>query len=423
MESVDLAIIGAGAAGFMAAIAAGRRNPRLRVALFDGARRPGAKILVSGGSRCNVTNAHVTEADYHGGSRPQVRRVLKAFGVGETVRFFHAAGVALHEEAHGKLFPDSNRSRDVLAALVAQAAAAGVSLRPDHRVLEVSRGAGRFAIETSQGRFDAAAIVLATGGLALPRSGSDGAGYVMARRLGHTIVDTTPALVPLVLDGGATDGPPFWVEVSGVASPAAARVLHGESRLADAAGSLLWTHFGISGPCALDVSRHWLRARLEGDAPVLAITLAPGETFETLDAFALEAARRQPRASVQTLLSRRLPASLAALCLRSTGTDAGTPLAAWTRSARRALIHRLLDWRLPVSDSRGYTYAEVTAGGVSLSEVDVRTMASRVCPGAYLVGEILDVDGRLGGFNFQWAWASGFVAGSAAAERLRPDAA
>lgn len=422
MERVNLAIIGAGAAGFMTAITAGRRDPRLRIALLDGARLPGAKILVSGGSRCNVTNVQVTEADYNGGRPPLIRRVLRSFSVAQTVGFFSAAGVPLHEEEHGKLFPDSHRSRDVLNALNREAAAAGAAVRPDHRVGSIRRVSDGFQIDTSQGVLSAEAIVLATGGLALPRSGSDGAGYGIARRLGHSVVETTPALAPLVLGHPAAgSGPTFWTALRGVASRASLRVLDGETRVAEATGSLLWTHFGISGPAALDISRHWLRARLDGRRVSLALNLTPGEHFDGLETQALAAARALPRTSVQTWLGQRLPASLAAASLQEAGVEGRTSLAAWTRPDRRALLHRILDWRLPAVDSRGYTYAEVTAGGVPLNEIDTRTLESRVCPGAYLVGEILDVDGRLGGFNFQWAWASGYVAGSAAAARLAAD--
>lgn len=416
MERVDVAIIGAGAAGLMTAIAAGRHNPRLRLALLDGARVPGAKILISGGARCNVTNVRVTEADFNGGRRGVIRRVLQAFGVDRTVAFFATAGVPLHEEESGKLFPDSGRSRDVLDALTTAAAAAGAPPRGSHRVSAVRRAEGHFALATSQGPLAAQAVVFATGGLALPKSGSDGAGYGMARELGHSLVATTPALAPLCLDDAGQGA--FWSELRGVSGPAALRLGATGQRPAEITGPLLWTHFGISGPAALDMSRHWLRARLGGGDPVLSLSLAPGERFETLEAAALAAARRTPRASVQAWLAQRLPASLAAVCLRQAGVDSSVPLASWTREHRRAVVHRLLDWRLPVGDSRGYTYAEATAGGVALDEVDPRTMESRRCPGVYLVGEILDVDGRLGGFNFQWAWSSGYVAGTALAARV-----
>jgi predicted Rossmann fold flavoprotein len=198
MPAEDIVVVGAGAAGLATAIFTRRLNPSRPVLLLDGAAKPGAKILVSGGSRCNVTNVAVTERDFSGGKSTIVRRVLRGFTVAETIAWFAALGVPLHEEEHGKLFPDSNRSRDVLDALLHESEASGVMLRPATRVADVAPVAGGFRVETSRGPIDAASVVLATGGLSLPKTGSDGAGLDLARRLGHAIVPTTPSLVPLV---------------------------------------------------------------------------------------------------------------------------------------------------------------------------------------------------------------------------------
>jgi predicted Rossmann fold flavoprotein len=404
----DVLVVGGGAAGLATAIFAARASPGLRIVVLDGARAPGAKILVSGGSRCNVTNREVTERDFNGGPPAIVRRVLRAFPAARTVEWFTSLGVPLHEEAGGKLFPDSNRSRDVLNVLLRELARASVPLLADHRVLSIEPRGGHFAIGTSRGPFTARAVVLASGGLALPKTGSDGAGYGFAQALGHSIVPTTPALVPLILEGGG----PFWKDLSGVSAPARVTVSAGGSRH-QATGALLWTHFGISGPAVLDASRHWLRGRLDAGDPVFDVSFAPGEQFDAIEARWLEAARAAPRSTVQHLLSGLLPASLSPVLLRQAGVDPGITLATCARAERRRAIHQLLAWRLPILDSRGYTYAEVTAGGVALSKIDPATMQSRLCPRLFLVGEILDVDGRLGGFNFQWAWSSGFVAGQA----------
>ncbi len=408
---VDVAIVGAGAAGLATAIFATRRRATLRVRVLDGARTPGAKILVSGGGRCNVTNASVTPADFNGGRPAIVKHVLRALPVPATIAFFRELGVALHEEERGKLFPDSHRSRDVLDALLRELGRLGVELCAGHRVAAISRVGDRFSIDTSQGPLTARAVVLATGGLALPKTGSDGAGYAFAQRLGHTIVPTTPALVPLVVDAAAPRQ--FHARVSGVSQPVRLTVRAGETPIARIDGPLLWTHVGISGPAALDASRHWLRAELEGAVPSLAADLAPGERFETLEARWLDLARRQPRASIARTIAATLPASVADAVCDALAIDADTTLATLTRDARRTLLHTIAAWPIAVTGSRGYTYAEVTAGGVALDEIDPRTMASRCCPGLYLVGEILDVDGRLGGFNFQWAWSTAKVAGDA----------
>ena len=397
-----------------------RLNPGLRVVLLEGARTPGAKILVSGGSRCNVTNAVVSEQDFWGGPRSIIRRVLRALPVDETVAFFRDLGVALHEEPDGKLFPDSNRARDVLDALTREVIASGVTLLADHRVQAIERTTRGFRVGTSQGGVDASRLVLATGGRSLPKSGSDGAGYVFAEQLGHSIVVTTPGLVPLTLDGTSR----FRAELSGVSHPAEL-VVWVDGRIASRlTGSLLWTHFGISGPVALNASRHWLRARSENRGAAITVNLYPGLTFDDLDRRLTSTARSRPRLSIETAVAtategaRPLPSSLVRAVLLDLRLPGNTLLSQLARTDRRLLVRALTERPLAVSGTRGYNYAEVTAGGVPLTEIDPSTMESRVCKGLYLVGEILDVDGRIGGFNFQWAWSSGFVAGTAVARSL-----
>jgi predicted Rossmann fold flavoprotein len=414
--SCDVAIVGAGAAGLAAAIFARRFNRSRSVLLLDGARAPGAKILVSGGSRCNVTNAAVNERDFWGGKPSIIRRVLRAFPAGDTVAFFREIGVSLHEEAGGKLFPDTNRARDVLTALLRECEAAGAQLAAGHRVTDVVRlkpdsTEARFRIVTDRGDVLASAVVLATGGQALPKSGSDGAGFEIARRLGHTIVPTTPALAPLLLDAADT----VHAAVSGVSHDVELAVWIDDAVAIRLTGSLLWTHFGISGPVVLNASRHWLRAQLEGRRVALTASFRPGARFDDVDADWQRRVAASPKASVQHTLASMLPASVAAAVLRQLAIDGTATLAHVARDERRRLSRALVEFPLPVSDSRGYTYAEATAGGIALTEIDAGTMASRACPGVWCVGEVLDVDGRIGGFNFQWAWSSGFVAGRALA--------
>jgi predicted Rossmann fold flavoprotein len=411
-------IVGAGAAGLATAIFARRFNSSRSVVLLDGARAPGAKILVSGGSRCNVTNAIVTEHDFWGGRPSVIRRVLRAFPVSDTIAFFRDIGVSLHEEAGGKLFPDSNRSRDVLAALLRETEAVGATLLAGQKVIDVVRlkpdatgDVKEFRIITERGEMRAAAVVLATGGQALPRSGSDGAGFAMARRLGHTIVPTTPALAPLLLDPADA----MHSDLSGVSHDAELGVWVDGAVAIRLSGSLLWTHFGISGPVTLNASRHWLRAQLDRRPAAMTLNFRPGMQFDQVDADWQQRASANPKSSVHTTLASMLPASVAAAILRRTAIDGSVALAHLPRDDRRRLTGALVEFPLPVIASRGYTYAEATAGGVALTEIDAGTMASRTCPGLSCVGEILDVDGRIGGFNFQWAWSSGFVAGRALA--------
>ena len=415
MPSASVIVVGAGAAGLATGIFAGRAMQRSGVLVMDGARKPGAKILVSGGSRCNVTNAVVTEADFNGGNPRIIRRILRGLTVGETIAFFAGLGVPLHEEPGGKLFPDSNRSRDVLDALMRGCSDASVTVLADHRVTAIARTAAGFDVTTSRGAFSAPTVVLATGGRSLPKSGSDGAGYDLARSLGHSIVNTTPALAPLMLSN--TDEWTIHPQLSGVSHDAALDLWVDGRRAVEIRGSMLWTHFGISGPAALDMSRHWLRARLDGSEVQLTARLAGGLGFDELDARLQQLAAERPRASAQSSLAALVPASVAEAVTRRIGLDGSIQLARLGREDRRRLVHALTRWIVPVLDSRGYNFAEATAGGVPLTEIDPATMESRVCPGLFLVGEILDVDGRIGGFNFQWAWSSARVAARAIAAR------
>jgi len=401
----DVVIVGAGAAGLAAAIFARRRRPDLSVSLLDGAKKPGAKILVSGGGRCNVTNTVVTAEDFQGGSRAVVRRILREFDAMRAVEFFREIGVPLHEEPGGKLFPDSNQARTVLEALLGEAEQRGVRLVAEQRVTEIRRDGEGFQVLAADRQFPAQRVVLATGGMSIPKTGSDGLGYRLAQSLGHSIVPQTPALVPLMLDRG------FHGELAGIALDVEVSVRVADAKPARIPGALLWTHFGVSGPAVLDASRIWLRARLENKAVEVRVNLLPSESVETLDAWLRAAAVERPTAALVTVLATRLPTRLAERLVPASGVEPAVRMAHLTREDRRRLVEAIARLPLAVSGSRGYNYAEVTAGGVPLDEVDPRTLESRKCPGLHLVGEILDVDGRIGGFNFQWAWATGWVCG------------
>jgi len=404
----DVVVVGAGAAGLATAIFARREHPSLQVLLLDGASRPGAKILVSGGSRCNVTNTIVTEADFWGGKPTIIRRVLRGLSVDDTVRFFSDLGVPLHEEAGGKLFPDSNRSRDVLEALLRGAAEAGVHLASATRVTAVRRAAEGFELDTSAGALSARAVVLATGGRSLPKTGSDGGGYELAASLGHSLVAQTPALAPLVLDPGT--GHSVHAGLSGIAVDSEISVWVDGAIATRLSGALLFTHFGISGPLVLNVSRHWARAGVEARRVRLTLNFYPGESFDAVEGRWIAAAAARPRTTARSVLAGQLPDKAALAILDALQLPVDRTMSEFTRDDRWRLVHALVEWPLPVLDTRGYNYAEVTAGGVDLNEIDPGTMQSRICPGLFLVGEILDVDGRIGGFNFQWAWSSARVA-------------
>ncbi|HEV7501067.1 MAG TPA: aminoacetone oxidase family FAD-binding enzyme [Vicinamibacteria bacterium] len=401
--------MGAGAAGLMAAIWAARSAPPgRRVVLVDGARVLGAKILVSGGGRCNVTHHEVDETAFNGSTPAAIRKVLRRFDVAPTIAFFRELGVELKREETGKLFPVTDRARTVLDALLGAARAAGVVLRHPFRVTTVARESEAFVLTSADGQtIRAPRAVLATGGRSLPKTGSDGGGYALAESLGHTLTARVfPGLVPLVVPTGH-----FVRALSGLSVPVAVEVRSGSGRKrVEMRGSLLCTHFGLSGPAALDVSRHFLDARMDDAHARLIVRWLPEDTAESVDA----ALRGLGAAGVAGFLGERLPERLARALCAAAGVDPATPGHRLSREHRRALAVAAAEMRVPVEGDRGYAFAEVTAGGVPLSELHLDTLRSRRCPGLSLCGEICDVDGRIGGFNFQWAWASGYVAGKSA---------
>ena len=401
----DVAVIGAGAAGLMAAIFAAREGAR--VVVLDGAKRLGAKILISGGGRCNVTHDVVHASDFNG-SRNAIAKILRTFDVPATIDFFASLGVTLKREETGKLFPTTDKARTVLDALLRAAKLAEIRL--DYKVMSVipsvarDLGGGaarhtpaqvpRYARDDTatflvNGELSARRVILAAGGRSVAKTGSDGSGYALVQSLGHTVTPTFPALVPLLLpkEHPLTSLAGVSVDAELAVRSPTGRVLHRER------GSMLFTHFGISGPVVLDISRHWIASQ----PATLTANLLPGETFESLDEVLIDSARA---------VRLRLPSRL---------WDLLAPKTRPTREDRRRLIRDLIELPLPVTGDRGFEFAEVTAGGVPLSEVDTATMESRVCPGLFLCGEIFDVDGKIGGYNFQWAWASGRLAGSHAA--------
>lgn len=431
----EIAVIGAGAAGLMASIFAARAlrsdadkavpaRPRPTVIALDGARTLGAKILVAGGGRCNVTHHRVDESAYAGSSRNAIRKVLRRFDVPQTVAFFESLGVTLKREDTGKLFPTTDSARTVLNALLDAARRAGVEIVHPWRVSKIERvgapggGGGAvgstavFTIHPADSALEpihARRIILCTGGKSLPKSGSDGVGHAIAKSFGHSITPRVfPALVPLLLPAGHV-----LTTLSGLTLPATLELRSATGkRLRAFTDSTLCTHFGLSGPSVLDISRYYTDELPNGGR--LFISVLPSTTPEALDRDLQFLGRQTPL----RFFSARVPERMARALCEFAGVDPVTPGANLTREQRRALVSAFTELELPITGDRGWNYAEVTAGGVPLDELHLDTMESRVCPGLHLAGEICDVDGRIGGFNFQWAWASGFVAGSAAAADL-----
>jgi len=403
-KRADIAIIGAGAAGLMAGIWAGRTMPARSIILLDGAKKLGAKILVSGGGRCNVTHHEVEASAFAGSSRHAIAKVLRRFDVPQTIAFFRELGVELKREETGKLFPTTDRAQTVLNALLVAAQQAHVVIQHPRRVETVEKIGNSFFVRGEWGEFETSHVILATGGKSLPKTGSDGHGFEIAKSLGHTITPRVfAALVPLTLPPGH-----FIRELSGLTVPTTLEVRSSKGKkLIAFTNSTLCTHFGLSGPSVLDISRYYLEAKFDDPATTLVINWWPGKTVEQLDA----ELQSLGRATVLKCLRENLPERLARALCQQAGVEPSTSGHELTRTQRLALARIVTQMPLPVTGDRGYNFAEVTAGGVPLSELHLNTMESRCCPDLYLCGEICDVDGRIGGFNFQWAWASGYVVG------------
>jgi predicted Rossmann fold flavoprotein len=411
LPQADITIVGAGAAGLMAAIWAGRTAPDQRIVVLDSARKLGAKILIAGGGRCNVTHTHVEPDDYAGSSRNAIKKVLRRFDVPATVHFFAELGVTLKQEETGKLFPTTDKARTVLDALLAACQSAGVIIKHSRRVEAIEQHDHGFNLSGPWGKMTTRRVVLATGGQSIPKTGSDGFGYELAQRLGHSITPRLlPALVPLLLPNKH-----FICDLSGLTLPTTLSVYSGSGKRQHVVtGSTLCTHFGLSGPAILDISRYYLDALAQDAGTTLAMNWLPDMSSDDFDGLLQGIGRKTILNTLRDLFPQRLAQSLcefSSIDNQLTGDQL-------TRHQRKTLVQNTTQLTLPITGSRGFNYAEVTAGGVPLNEIVLKQMESRVCPGLYLCGEILDVDGRIGGFNFQWAWASGYVAGLSAASAL-----
>ncbi len=406
MEMIGAAILGAGAAGLMAGIRAGELGRK--VALFEKNKRPGVKILMSGGTRCNIT--HDTDARgivrEYGPSGKFLHSPLAAFGIADTLELFHAEGVATKVEETGKIFPVSNKASDVLDALVRRLQRAGTPLYLEEPVTELRRSENGFDLQTPKRRLRAAKVLITTGGLSYPGSGTTGDGYGFAQQLGHRLIAPVPALVPIAT------GDQTVADLRGITLPdVGVQVLHDQTPLAQRRGSLLFAHFGLSGPVILDVSRAVSR-RKDGAKLILEIDLWPEQTETQIGEYLRDESLRSGKKQLAQIVAPHLPRRVCELILQRASLPLDRKSAALTKEDRRGLVAQIKHWRLPIAGTLGFKKAEVTAGGVPLDEVDSRTMQSKLVPNLYFAGEILDLDGPIGGYNFQAAWSTGWLAGS-----------
>lgn len=388
METTDVLILGAGAAGMMCAIEAGRRGRRVTV--IDHAAKPGEKIRISGGGRCNFTNLEAPPERFLSHNPRFAISALKRFTPSDFIARVDAAGIAWHEKTLGQLFCDGS-AKQIVGMLTRQMAESGVDLRLGCEIGEVTRD-GRFVVKTDAGSIAAESLVLATGGKSIPKMGATGLAYRLADSFGLAITETRPALVPLTF---AEQELVDLRELAGVSVDA--RVTLGKVSFEE---GLLFTHRGLSGPSILQISSYWR----EGDT--LTVDLARGAGVGA----ALKAARGEAgKVDLATALSRHLPAKVARMVLGRIG-QSGRLADQSNRVLDQvdAAVHR---WQVKPVGSEGYRTAEVTLGGIDTAGLDARTMEAKEVPGLFVVGEAVDVTGWLGGYNFQWAWSSGWAAG------------
>jgi predicted Rossmann fold flavoprotein len=387
MEEFDVAILGAGAAGLMCAISAGQRGRR--VLILDHAGQPGPKILISGGGRCNFTNLEVAPERFLSANPHFCRSALSRFTQHDFIALVRRHHIPYHEKTLGQLFCDGS-AREIVAMLVRECAAAKVDLRLSHRVIDISR-ATRFRIDTGHGTFLAPVLVIATGGLSIPKMGATALAYDLARRFGLAIIQPRPGLVPLHTAGETLN---LCRSLSGVSVDAVASCGRQSFR-----ENILFTHRGLSGPAILQISSYWR----EGDT--LSIDLAPELDAER---FLRARKRSRPKAELKTVLAEVLPARLAQ-AFASTAADGA--IANFPDRSLAEVAQQLKRWRVTPLESEGWAKAEVTAGGIDTAGLSSRSMEARSVPGLYFIGEAVDVTGWLGGYNFQWAWSSGWCAG------------
>jgi len=392
MEEFDVVVLGAGAAGMMCAIEAGKRGRRVLV--IDHAKAPGEKIRISGGGRCNFTNVHTAPDRFLSANPSFCISALRRYRPQDFIALVDAAGIAWHEKTLGQLFCDGS-ARQIIDLLLEHLRRAGVQLRLECAVRGVRRpSAGGFEVETMGGTIACSAVVVATGGKSIPKMGTTGLGYDLARQFGVPLVETRPALVPLTFDTHLLQQ---TQALAGVSTPA--RVAAGKAAFEEA---LLFTHRGLSGPVILQASSYWR----EGQA--IALDLAPGADV----AAELKAEKAaQGRQSPANVLARRLPRRLAQWIAEGQGLKGN--LADQPDARLKALGAAVNQWVVKPVGSEGYRTAEVTLGGVDTRALNSRTMMAEAVPGLHFVGEVVDVTGWLGGYNFQWAWASGWCAGQA----------
>ena len=393
MPDYDVIVIGGGAAGLMCAMTAGQRGRRVLV--LEGSNKIGKKILMSGGGRCNFTNIHAGPGNFLSDNPHFCKSALSRYTQWDFISLVEKHGIAYHDKGEGQLFCDRS-SKDIVAMLERECSEAGVEILTDSEISDIEKKE-RFHVQCRHGTLQSESLVIASGGLSIPKMGASDFGYRIARQFGLTVLPTTAGLVPFTFTGTIHD---MTTRLSGVSTPAT--LSSGNTSFSD---DILFTHRGLSGPAALQISGYW-----DPGDDVL-VDLLPGMDGTRL---LIDAKAQSPSSLLRSVLSGALPKSLIMELQSLFWTqDAERPLRDFKDRQLSSIANHLKNWPLKPSGTEGYRTAEVTLGGVDTAALSSKTMECRTVPGLYFIGEVVDVTGQLGGFNFQWAWASGHAAGQA----------
>ncbi|HPZ71173.1 MAG TPA: NAD(P)/FAD-dependent oxidoreductase [Peptococcaceae bacterium] len=414
-EQLQVVVVGGGASGMVAALAAARKGAE--VTILERNVRIGKKLLATGNGRCNYTNLNADVAYYHGHHPRFVYSALASFSVAETIAFFEQLGIMHKVEEQGKVFPYSDQASSVLDVLLYELKELGIKIICDAFVQKIDvrkkpastdQGAPkRFGLVLADGRIiEGDRVIVATGGKAMPSSGSDGNGYRLAEELGHTVTPVFPGLVQLMLEGD------FFPQIQGVKLVGTASLLHAGRVIREERGDILFANYGVSGPPILQLSRQAGELLQRNEPPILKINILDRFSREELSQLLQSRFQSNPRKTVGFSLVGLINKRLIRVVLKEAGFS-DLKKSAGNVSAREcaAIAALLTDWRFKIRGTKGWQSAQVTAGGVSTAEVNPQTMESKIVPGLYFAGEVLDIDGECGGFNLQWAWSSGFLAG------------
>lgn len=405
---IKVVVIGGGAAGITAAIAA--RHKGAEVTILEKNPRIGRKILATGNGRCNLTNVDLNILNYHGKNSKFAYAALTRFDVKKTIEFFERLGVAHKVEEGGKVFPVSNQASSVLDVLRYELEEIGVKTLCEAAAREIKKRGRGFTITLEDGReLSADRVILSTGGRAAPNLGSNGSGYTLAGNLGHSIVEPFPALVQLKLASN------FLKQIRGIKFEGKAEIIVNNKTLQGASGEILFTEYGISGPPIFYLSRKAGESLQSKERVWLKLVLVNTLSPEELEQFLAERFRWGTKKSLAFSFVGFLNKQLTPVVLREAGVDMNKTVDQSNDEERKKILHILQDWRFEITGTTSWPAAQVTAGGVDVKDIEGRTMESKIVPKLYFAGEVVDIDGDCGGYNLQWAWSSGYVAGESAA--------